>query len=161
NLYRGTPAAREGRQVGSARARRSGRGRERKGMLASPSGLELRRLLTRFLAVCSAIHYAHSRGVTHRDIKPKNILLGSHGETLILDWGLAKTRGEDGRLSQEGPVVLSPGAGESHTQTGATVGTPAYMSPEQAAGDLETVGPRSDVYSLGATLYSVMTGRAP
>lgn len=134
--------------------------------------LELRKLLRRFIDVCNAIEYAHSRGVLHRDLKPDNIMLGDFGETLVVDWGLAKPLG-----ATEPPVALGPSSpeeqaaqngGKSHwasgtapTQMGAAIGTPAYMSPEQAAGDLDRIGVAADVYSLGATLYCLLTGQPP
>ena len=100
----------------------------------------------------------------HRDIKPGNIILGKHGETLVVDWGLAKPLGrvEPGRDSGELPLVPSSGpAAVPRRLPGSTLGTPAYMSPEQAGGDLDRLGPRSDVYSLGATLYCLLTGKPP
>jgi serine/threonine-protein kinase len=126
--------------------------------------LELRKLLARFLAVCDAISYAHSRGVLHRDLKPSNILLGPYGETLVVDWGLARLQGRDqpGQdLAAEGPLVPLSHSGSSETVSGVAIGTPAYMSPEQAEGRLDRIGPASDVYNLGATLYCLLTGRAP
>jgi serine/threonine protein kinase len=124
--------------------------------------LELRKLLGRFLDVCNAIAYAHSRGVLHRDLKPGNIMLGPYGETLVVDWGLAKTldQAQDQPDTTEAPLRPS-GSGSAPTRMGQAVGTPAYMSPEQAAGRLDQLGPASDVYSLGATLYHLLTSRAP
>src|SRR6516164_8090701 len=123
--------------------------------------LELRKLLRRFLDVWNAIDYAHSRGVLHRDIKPGNIIVGRHGETLVVDWGLARARGEDAGPSEEPPLIPSSASGSAETLPGSALGTPAYMSPEQARGDLDALGPRSDVYSLGATLYCLLTGKPP
>lgn len=125
---------------------------------------ELRRMLGWFIDVCEAIAYAHSRGVLHRDLKPGNIMLGRYGETLVVDWGLAKTEGmeEPSRLDlEEQPVRTHLGSGSSETMAGTALGTPAYMSPEQALGRLDLLGAQSDVYSLGATLYSILTGETP
>ena len=125
--------------------------------------LALRKLLRRFVDVCNAIEYAHSRGVLHRDVKPANVIVGKHGETLVVDWGLAKAMGhaEVASATDERTLMPSSSSGSAETLPGAALGTPAYMSPEQAAGDLERLGRRSDVYSLGATLYCLLVGKAP
>jgi tetratricopeptide (TPR) repeat protein len=125
--------------------------------------LELRKLLRRFVDVCNAVEYAHSRGILHRDLKPSNVIVGKHGETLVVDWGLAKPLGrvEPGRNSGERTLIPSSGSGSSSTLPGSALGTPVYMSPEQSEGDLEHLGPPSDVYSLGATIYCILTGRPP
>ena len=128
----------------------------------SQGGLEFRALLGRFVDVCNAIAYAHSRGVLHRDLKPDNIMLGKFGETLVVDWGLAKAIGRKDSLPSDEPLIkAASGEGSTATRMGSATGTPAYMSPEQASGQLDRVGPASDVYSLGATLYCLLTGRAP
>jgi serine/threonine protein kinase len=127
--------------------------------------LEFRQLLGRFVGVCNAVAYAHSRGVLHRDLKPGNVMLGKYGETLVVDWGLAKLIGRaeaPTRSAADGEATVRPsGSGIAETLAGSAVGTPLYMSPEQAAGQLDQLGPASDVYSLGATLFTLLTNRAP
>lgn len=129
----------------------------------SPSerNLALRELLGHFLVVCNAVDYAHSRGVLHRDLKPANVMLGKFGETLVVDWGLAKVvgRDEDGRGDAEATLSVASGSGSSETLPGSAIGTPAFMSPEQADGQLDALGPATDVYSLGATLYTLLVGK--
>lgn len=124
---------------------------------------ELRKLLQRFVDVCNAVDYAHSKGVIHRDLKPSNIMVGKFGETLVVDWGLAKVIGSDEDVALTTRMVRTPQTDgvSSGTQIGATIGTPAYMSPEQAAGRHHELGPATDVYSLGATLYQMLTGALP
>jgi serine/threonine-protein kinase len=127
-----------------------------------PDRFALRGLLTRFVTVCQTIAYAHSKGVVHRDLKPANVMLGAYGETLVIDWGLAKVLGSDSLAEADEdrpePTEIPPA---SDTRTGAVVGTPGYMSPEQAAGRTAEVGPASDIFALGATLHAILTGRAP
>jgi tetratricopeptide (TPR) repeat protein/tRNA A-37 threonylcarbamoyl transferase component Bud32 len=124
--------------------------------------IDLRNLLTRFVAVCNTIEYAHSRGIVHRDLKPENIMLGPYGETLVVDWGLARPFEQPlGELDQaendELPAASSASTTERPTQMGTVVGTPQFMSPEQASGRIDLVRAASDVYSLGATLYCLLT----
>jgi WD40 repeat protein len=125
--------------------------------------VEFRRLLQSFVTVCETVAYAHARGVIHRDLKPENIMLGPYGETLVLDWGLAKCLDAPAPEGKEesalGPVRLET-TGAMSVQ-GRAKGTWEYMSPEQARGEWETVGKTSDVYSLGATLYVLLTGKRP
>lgn len=124
--------------------------------------VEFRSLLGRFLDVCNALSYAHSKGVLHRDLKPDNILLGPYGETLVVDWGLAKAAGRADPASTADHVRLNLSGSElSPTLEGGIFGTPGYAAPEQLTGELENVGQRSDVYGLGAVLYCLMTGQAP
>jgi serine/threonine protein kinase len=126
--------------------------------------LAFRELLGRFVSVCNAVAFAHSRGVLHRDLKPSNVMLGRYGETLIVDWGLAKIAGKKDKADASDSTMIQPGLGTSGatpTRHGSALGTPAFMSPEQAEGQLDRLGPGSDVYSLGATLYTLLTGKAP
>jgi serine/threonine-protein kinase len=121
--------------------------------------LELRELLGVFVGVCNAVAYAHSRGVIHRDIKGRNVVLGDFGEIMLLDWGLAKVVA---RAEQEArPMVREGGELRGETIQGQVLGTPAYMSPEQAEGRQDLVDQRSDVYGLGAMLYEILTGQPP
>ena len=140
------------------------------GITPSFRGLEFHSLLRKLVDVCNTVAYAHSRSVLHRDLKPGNIMIGPFGETLVMDWGLAKLIGRSDDTHSVG-VEPTSDSGEfasppqpprgAVTLAGQAVGTPIYMSPEQAAGKLEAMGPASDVYSLGATLYVVLTGQAP
>jgi eukaryotic-like serine/threonine-protein kinase len=125
--------------------------------------IAFRRLLRSLIDACNAVAYAHSRGVVHRDLKPDNIMLGRFGETLVVDWGLAKSLSstEPGRPTDTGLAPQSPDDSPFLTRPGSALGTPQYMSPEQASGDLDRVGPASDVYGLGATLYCLLVGHGP
>ncbi len=120
-------------------------------------------LLSHVLDLCHAIAYAHDRGVIHRDIKPANVMVGEFGETVLLDWGVAKVRGGDDAPDADlarGLDLLRADA-DQRTVDGAAVGTPSYMSPEQATGDLAAVDHRTDIWGLGAVLYQLLTGRPP
>jgi serine/threonine-protein kinase len=104
--------------------------------------------------VCLTVAYAHSRGVIHRDLKPSNVMLGDFGEVYVLDWGVAKIAGAAEVTAAD---VISGEADDSvRTHAGALVGTPGYMSPEQARGDIDAIGPASDVYALGAMLFELL-----
>jgi len=132
--------------------------------LAACRGLDERlRLLGAFWDLCNAIAFAHSRGVVHRDIKPDNVMVGEFGETVVLDWGLAKARGgvdlRAEELEAQARLLHAPDTGK--TLAGSALGTPAYMSPEQADGDLSRIDERSDVWGLGAVLFELLTGRPP
>jgi|GEM_PF-523946 len=143
------------------------------------------KLIDNLIAVCDALAYAHSRGVIHRDLKPDNVMLGDYGETLVLDWGLAKVtanadfevaadrldpseNGVDTRIMVNS-ASLAPtddddwteADRDSNTLAGTVLGTPAYMPPEQAAGKLREVDERADVYALGAILYEILAGKPP
>jgi serine/threonine protein kinase len=121
------------------------------------------KLLPHFYDMCNAIAYAHSRQVLHRDIKPDNVMIGEFGETVVLDWGLAKVKGQKdhGARNLEKRIHLLKDMEASKTMSGRVIGTPAYMPPEQALGDIENIDERSDLYSLGAVLYEILTGVRP
>ena len=128
--------------------------------------------LRKFHAACEAVAFAHAHGVIHRDLKPQNIMIGSFGEVLVLDWGVAKVLHEHGQMpiDEVGTRTLKEGSqyrnavssGDSENTTQGTVlGTPVYMSPEQSRGEIETVDRRADVYSLGAILFFLLTNQPP
>jgi serine/threonine-protein kinase len=121
------------------------------------------RLLRIFQDACLAVAYAHSKGILHRDLKPTNLMIGDFGETYVVDWGLARRKGtaEEPRDSVPGAPGLPGGGGPGLTMEGELIGTPGYMPPEQAEGRLSEVDERSDVYSLGAILYEMLTFRPP
>ncbi|MCB9852026.1 MAG: protein kinase [Phycisphaerales bacterium] len=129
-----------------------------------------RRFLSVFEHICQTMAYAHTRGVVHRDLKPSNIMVGPFGEVQVVDWGLAKvlSRGAAGDDSSRGADPIADSVVEtlrstddgSQSVAGAVMGTPAYMSPEQARGEVDRIDERSDVFALGAILFEILTGRA-
>jgi serine/threonine-protein kinase len=122
---------------------------------AGPSGWTFRRLVDAFLKACEAVAYAHDRGVVHRDLKPANIMVGNFGEVMVVDWGLAKV------VSREEDRTVTTTVNRARTMPGTVMGTLSYMPPEQARGEIGLLGPRSDVYALGAILHHILSGRKP
>ncbi|OYW12405.1 MAG: hypothetical protein B7Z55_18310, partial [Planctomycetales bacterium 12-60-4] len=130
--------------------------------LGQEDSLAFHRLLMAFVSICQAVAYAHSRKVIHRDLKPQNIALDDFGQVIVLDWGLAKTLGE------EEPVTHLQNIQESQTPdnldvtlAGQVLGTPLYMAPEQASGRIDEIDELTDGYGLGAILFAILTGCAP
>jgi hypothetical protein len=122
------------------------------------------RLLPVVVQVAQTLGYAHDRGVVHRDVKPDNVLVGPHGEAVVLDWGIAKVRGLRAMRGADAGAAVAGAAitdGSSATVQGAVIGTPSYMAPEQAAGRVDAIDARTDVFQLGALLYELLSGRPP
>ena len=119
-------------------------------------------LLNAFVTVCNTVAYAHSKGIIHRDLKGENVVLGDYGETVVLDWGFAK-QATDQDFDEENltPKKLTDSDDSELTMHGQSLGTPAFMAPEQAAGQLDSIDHRTDVYGLGSILFQVLTGQPP
>ena len=126
------------------------------------SGGTFRQLIQIFHKICETIAYSHTLGVIHRDLKPENVMIGGFGEVLVVDWGIAKVLGTEEHAEEEDFVQTSRSEKNvMATKMGMVAGTPAYMSPEQAAGRIDLVGPHSDIYTLGAILYEDCLGISP
>lgn len=134
------------------------------------------RFLQIFEQVCQTLAYAHARGVIHRDLKPSNIMVGAFGEVQVMDWGLAKVLAEGRAAPVDPQPAVAPavsvirtarsdaseeGSSKADTQAGSVLGTPAYMPPEQALGEIDRLDQRADVFGLGAILCEILTGKAP
>lgn len=138
----------------------------KKGDAATIREWPLDRLLSAFHRICDAIGFAHSRGVIHRDLKPENVMVGSFGEVLVMDWGLAKLSTDDGSLTElpagiRDNAAMNAGPNANLTQEGTVMGSPQYMSPEQAAGHIDEIDAKSDIFSLGGILYVILTLAPP
>lgn len=120
----------------------------------------IRRLLNDFVSICQAIGHAHSRHVIHRDLKPENIAIDSFGQVIVIDWGIAKVFG-DVNVGEAAADLNPDGIRSQSTMHGQVLGTPLYMAPEQAAGRIDDLDERTDIYGLGAILFAILTGTAP
>ena len=149
------------------------RGRTLNSILRDRQTLQEKRLrhLRIFEQVCLTVAYAHSQGVVHRDLKPDNVMVGAFGEVQVMDWGVAKVLGVKNPSAAPRPdsvaiaeteiETIRPQEEYETTRAGSVLGTPAYMPPEQALGDVDKVGPTADVFALGATLCEILVGKPP
>ena len=119
------------------------------------------RLVDVFIKVCEGVAFAHSRGVIHRDLKPANIMVGRFGEVQIMDWGVAKIVGRKEDTADRAVVSDRQDDDASRTMAGSILGTPSYMSPEQARGEVNSMGPEADIFSLGVILYELLALTTP
>ncbi|QDT37714.1 serine/threonine-protein kinase [Stratiformator vulcanicus] len=123
--------------------------------------MDLHRLLTAFVSICQSVAHAHSRKIIHRDLKPENVALDNFGQVVLLDWGLAKLNDETGLFELAGSMSSDDPHDSGATVAGQVLGTPMYMAPEQAAGRIDEIDERTDVFGLGAILFAILTGAAP
>jgi serine/threonine protein kinase len=144
-----------------SRSRSTQRPRTRRLVIEELDRRDLPRLLVAFEQVAQTIAYAHSRGIIHRDLKPANIMVGAFGEVQVMDWGLAKVVGTwEEETREESTLFVSRATGEDQASASGTVmGTPAYMSPQQALGQVHALDARTDVFGLGAILCVMLTGK--
>jgi serine/threonine protein kinase len=134
----------------------------RKGDAEMLGEYSLDRLLVVFRKICDAVAFAHSKGVLHRDLKPENVMVGEFGEVLVMDWGLAKILGEEvPRAEEKDEAREDIEVPLGMTLDGSVMGTPQFMSPEQAMGRIDELDERSDLFSLGGVLYAILTLRPP
>jgi serine/threonine protein kinase/formylglycine-generating enzyme required for sulfatase activity len=121
------------------------------------------RMIEIFISICQAVAYAHAKNIIHRDLKPENVMLGRYGEVLVVDWGIAKVVREQASDPDQAtlPLTALQDVAPEKSLEGAVSGTPAYMSPEQAQGQISSIDERTDVYALGCVLYHIISGRAP
>lgn len=118
-------------------------------------------LVQMFMKVCDGISYAHHKGVLHRDLKPDNIMLGDFGEVMVMDWGISKVLGREDIYPEDSPLSFRVKDSDFRTIDGQILGTPSYMSPEQARGEVSELDERMDIFSLGAILYNILTYHPP
>ena len=130
------------------------------GWQTTESGWSFYRLIDVFVQICETMHFAHEKGVIHRDLKPENIMIGEYGEVLVVDWGVCKILGHT-HVSEDQIESTRFDERAHATRIGQITGTPAYMPPEQAKGDILALDHRSDIYALGAILYNIISGLPP